>query len=287
MRSGIVRLQRRLDELKALDPRSITAYQSSTVVSLETGIKQTLAAVFGPDTPRFKTYRAAFDLEPTRVITMTPDWISARGGHGGGHDVVDLHELQNGVAERQQRAVALLEQAIIGLEEELSYRREEMPRAVAPVAKSQPTNKVFLVHGHDDATLNAVALFLRTIGLDPIILRQRPNSGRHLLTKFREESEGASFAVVLMTPDDEGGIAGKTERHLRARQNVVFELGFFIGKLGPANVAALMKGNVEKPSDFHGIGYIEFDDLGRWKNDLARELHHAGVPFNPAAVFTA
>jgi len=163
---------------------------------------------------------------------------------------------------------------------------------MAPVVETtitgpQPSNKVFLVHGHDSATLNAVALFLRNIGLDPIILRQRPNGGRHLLTKFREESEGASFAVVLMTPDDEGGISGKTERHPRARQNVVFELGFFIGKLGPASVAALMKGNVEKPSDFDGIGYIDFDDGGRWKTELARELHHAKVPFDAAAVFTA
>jgi predicted nucleotide-binding protein len=69
-----------------------------------------------------------------------------------------------------------------------------------------PSNKVFLVHGRDEAARNEVALFLRAIGLDPIILHLRPNGGRHLLTKFREESEGAKFAVVLMTPDDTGGI---------------------------------------------------------------------------------
>jgi predicted nucleotide-binding protein len=288
MRNGIARLQRRLDELKALDPRSVTDYRSSPIVSLETGIEQTLGAVFGQGTPKFKLYRAACDLEPAPVLTMTPSWIAARGGGGGGRNGVNVHELQQVIAERQQRAMALLEQAIKGLEEEIAYRGEEVPQVVATaIAKPQPGNKVFLVHGHDNTTLNAVALFLRAIGLDPIILRQRPNGGRHLLTKFREESEGASFAVVLMTPDDEGGITGKTERHPRARQNVVFELGFFIGRLGPANVAALMKGNIEKPSDFDGIGYIEFDDSGRWKTELARELHHAGVPFNPAAVFTA
>ena len=286
MRNGIARLQLRLDELKALDPRSVTNYQSSPIVSLETGIEQTLGALFGQGTPKFKLYRAACDLEPAPVLTITPSWIAARGG--GGRNGVNVHELQQDIAERKQRAVALLEQAIKGLEEEIAYRGEEVPQVAATaIAKPQPSNKVFLVHGHDSTTLNAVALFLRAIGLDPIILRQRPNGGRHLLTKFREESEGASFAVVLMTPDDEGGIAGKTERHLRPRQNVVFELGFFIGRLGPANVVALMKGNVEKPSDFDGIGYIEFDGSGRWKTELARELHHAGVPFNPAAVFTA
>jgi len=154
-------------------------------------------------------------------------------------------------------------------------------------ASAHETNKVFLVHGRDDAAKNEVALFLRTIGLEPIILHLRPNGGRHLLTKFTEESEGAGFAVVVMTPDDEGGVADSSVLHPRARQNVVFELGFFIGKLGPANVAALLKGNIEKPSDFDGIAYITFDPGGRWKTDLARELLHARVPFDPAKAFMA
>jgi predicted nucleotide-binding protein len=89
-----------------------------------------------------------------------------------------------------------------------------------------------------------------------------------------------------MTPDDEGGLAGGTHRP-RARQNVVFELGFFIGKLGPAGVAALLKGDVEKPSDFDGIAYISLDPSGDWKRDFAREMHHTGVPFDTAKVLTA
>lgn len=155
------------------------------------------------------------------------------------------------------------------------------------VESAKPSNRVFLVHGRDDAAKNEVALFLRTIGLEPIILHLRPNGGRHLLTKFTDESDGASFAVVLMTPDDEGGLIDGSERQFRARQNVVFELGFFIGKLGSASVAALMKGEVERPSDFDGIGYINFDVNGRWKTDLARELHYARVPFDPAKALSA
>jgi predicted nucleotide-binding protein len=144
------------------------------------------------------------------------------------------------------------------------------------------SNKVFIVHGHDEATKNEVALFLTRIGLEPIILHLRPNGGRHLLTKFTEESEGASFAVVLMTPDDEGGPVSGPERKARARQNVVFELGFFIGRMGPSRVAALLKGDVEKPSDFDGIGYVKLDQSGQWKNELARELLHAKVPVDAA-----
>lgn len=113
------------------------------------------------------------------------------------------------------------------------------------------------MHGRDDGAKNEVALFLSSIGLEPIILHTRPNRGRHLLTKFQEESEGAGFAVVLITPDDEGALIGGTLQK-RARQNVVFELGFFIGRLGTPNVVALVKGDVERPSDFDGIGYISF-----------------------------
>jgi predicted nucleotide-binding protein len=69
--------------------------------------------------------------------------------------------------------------------------------------------------------------------------------------------------------------------------NVVFELGFFIGKLGAASVAALVKGDIERPSDFDGIGYIDFDAKGEWKRLLAREMDYAKVPFDASKVFTA
>jgi predicted nucleotide-binding protein len=287
MRNGIERLKKRVEELKALNPQSIHAYRSAEIVKLEADIEGTLAAIFGERTPRFNRYRSAADLEPAPVLRMTPDWIAVRGG--GYDDGVDIHELQSGIADRQRRAIALLEGAIGGLQEEMEHVPPE-PSVQSEYEQPQrdiTSSKLFLVHGRDDVTKNEVALFLRAIGLEPVILHLRPNGGRHLLTKFREESEGADFAVVLMTPDDEGGPAGASDRQPRARQNVVFELGFFIGKLGPARVAALLKGDVEKPSDFEGIAYIPFDSSGRWKTDLARELHHAKVPFDPAKAFTA
>jgi hypothetical protein len=109
----------------------------------------------------------------------------------------------------------------------------ERTRAASfPSTQTQKTQvmskKVFLVHGHDDAAKNEVALFLTNIGLEPIILSMRPNAGRHLLAKFQEESKDVSFAVVLMTPDDERGPVGGAQKK-RARQNVVFELGFLSG----------------------------------------------------------
>jgi predicted nucleotide-binding protein len=162
--------------------------------------------------------------------------------------------------------------------------------AASPLSSAQQaqvsSRKVFLVHGRDENAKNEVALFLRKIGLDDIILHQRPSRGRHLLTKFQEEAEGASFAVVLMTPDDVGGIVGGPHQK-RARQNVVLELGFFIGKLGTPRVAALIGPGVEKPSDFDGICWIEFGPGANWKNELARELREADVPFDAHEVFNA
>jgi predicted nucleotide-binding protein len=154
------------------------------------------------------------------------------------------------------------------------------------VAPAQSLRKVFVVHGRDEGAKNEVALFLGKIGLEEIILHQRPNRGRNLLTKFQEEAEGASFAIILMTPDDDGGLAaGPLQK--RARQNVVFELGFFIGKLGTPRVAALVLPGLEKPSDFDGICWIEFGRGANWKNELARELKEARVPFDSDAILHA
>jgi predicted nucleotide-binding protein len=147
----------------------------------------------------------------------------------------------------------------------------------------QPNNKVFLVHGRDPGALHEVARFLEKIGLDVTILHERPNKGRTLISKFEEESADIGYAVVLMTADDLGGLRGAKPAE-RARQNVVFELGFFIGRLGAQNVCALISPGIERPSDFEAVVYIELDG-GKWKTELARELRAAGVPFDHSKVF--
>jgi predicted nucleotide-binding protein len=134
---------------------------------------------------------------------------------------------------------------------------------------------VFIVHGHDDGTREAVARFLERIRFEAVILHERANKGRTIITKFREEAADIGFAVVLMTPDDHGGKATEPTNP-RARQNVVFELGFFIGALGPERVAAIIRGDIERPSDFDGVVYIPFDAGNGWKQALGRELEAAG-----------
>ena len=86
----------------------------------------------------------------------------------------------------------------------------------------------------------------------------------------------SGLAVVLLTPDDEGRLQGGTDLKPRARQNVIFELGYFAGILGRNRVCALTKGDVEIPSDYDGVIYITLDDSGGWKLRIVKELKAAG-----------
>lgn len=144
--------------------------------------------------------------------------------------------------------------------------------------------KVFVVHGHDDAAKNGVARFIEKMNLHPIILHEQPNGGRTIIEKFETYSKDVAFAVVLLTPDDlareavDGAVVPKLRS--RARQNVIMELGYFIGRLGRNRVCALHKGDVELPSDYQGVIYVAMDDAGAWRAKLAQELVQAKVPIN-------
>jgi len=142
------------------------------------------------------------------------------------------------------------------------------------VLKPSFSRKIFIVHGHDDGAREAVARFLERIGLEAVILHEQANQGRTIIEKVVAHSD-VGFAVVLLTPDDEGcAKGGKPEP--RARQNVLLELGYFIGRLGRDKVCALKRGALEIPSDFAGVVWETMDGNGGWKQALARELEAAG-----------
>ena len=139
------------------------------------------------------------------------------------------------------------------------------------------TQKVFIVHGHDIESKEMVARFVQKIGLKPIILHEQPNSGLTIIEKL-ESFSNVGFAVVLLTPDDVGGLAQKPdELQARARQNVILELGYFIGRLSRNRICALYKQGVAIPSDFGSIVYVELDEKGGWRTKLAQEFVHAGM----------
>ena len=138
------------------------------------------------------------------------------------------------------------------------------------------TNKVFVIHGQDKSARETVARFLERLNLKPVILHEQPNEGRTIIEKFEDYAD-VTFVVVLLTPDDMGALKEQS-RNLkpRARQNVVFEFGYFIGKLGRERVCALSKRDVERPSDCDGILYVPLDNEDGWKMKLLRELKAAG-----------
>jgi predicted nucleotide-binding protein len=139
------------------------------------------------------------------------------------------------------------------------------------------TSDVFIVHGRADGPKEQVARFIQRLELNPIILHEQINRGRTIIEKFEDHAE-VQFAVVVLSPDDVGRLATaeETAGTHRARQNVIFEMGYFIGRIGRDRVFPLRQGNVEIPSDYSGIAYTEFDERGAWKGELVRELKAAG-----------
>ena len=153
--------------------------------------------------------------------------------------------------------------------------RSPSPLAPQPAPpRGSDNNSVFIVHGHDEGAREAVARFLEQLGLKAVVLHEQVNAGQTVIEKLEKHAD-VGFAVVLLTPDDEGRKKGTEELLGRARQNVILELGYFIGKLGRERVCALQRGNLEAPSDVLGVLSHKIDPAGAWKYLLARELKAA------------
>lgn len=145
---------------------------------------------------------------------------------------------------------------------------------------SQQSKDVFIVHGHNNQIKEEVARYISGCGLNPIILHEQPNQGKTVIEKL-EHYSAVGFAVVLLTKDDIGYPKDSPDKASpRARQNVLVELGFFVGKLSRKNVAVLYEESVEIPSDFVGVIYIPLRDSDGWKLSLAREIKKAGLPLD-------
>ena len=137
-------------------------------------------------------------------------------------------------------------------------------------------SKVFIVHGHDDAAKSETARFVENLGFKAIILHEQASSGHTIIEKI-EEYTNVGFGIVLYTPCDLGASQEEKEQlKPRARQNVVFEHGYLMGKIGRENVCALVKGDIEKPTDIAGVVYISMDEGGGWKLAVAKEMRGSG-----------
>jgi predicted nucleotide-binding protein len=159
------------------------------------------------------------------------------------------------------------------------YEKDSQETGTIATKDATRLKTVFIVHGHDQDAMNQVNLLIRqTSDLNVTVLGDQASRGQTVIEKLeRHLGDRSSFAVVLMTGDDLGRARSSTEENPRARQNVIFELGYSLAALGRGNVAALYEPGVEMPSDFAGVVYIPFDENGTWKHSLIREFRGAGL----------
>lgn len=150
----------------------------------------------------------------------------------------------------------------------------EKEQSIIKSSTGEKSKKVFIVHGHDVELKETVARTVEKLGLKAIILHEQPNAGQTIIEKIETYSD-VSYAIILYTPCDEGHAINEDVLHKRARQNVVFEHGYLIGKLGRKNVSAIVKDCIELPGDISGVVYINYN--GDWKLELTKNMKAANL----------
>lgn len=194
------------------------------------------------------------------------------GLFGGGND--SPNQKLKGLKDKISNKVTSLERLYEKIDLLKSDIEESLP--VVTISKSVNNNtNIFIVHGHNLAVQQSVARTIEKLGLNPIILSEQPNAGNTIIEKFEANSD-VGFAVILLTDDDEGKLKTDIDLKSRARQNVILELGYFIGRLGRKRVLPLYSEGVELPSDIHGLLFIPIDKADTWKFALVRELKEVG-----------
>jgi hypothetical protein len=278
MRAAVPVLEARVKELREFDPQTISKGDDPSVQGLASRIMSTLFRIYGEDTFEFDRLKLAAGLDDTNYL------VALYIGPGPQPMGPSVQEIREGVKRGVNRAIALLDGEVSSLGEALAPYENPSPLALdqSPLAlhtgqpkRNQPNNDIFIVHGHDGTAKTEVARLIERAGLNAVILHEQPNAGRTIIEKFEAHGGAAGFAVVVLTPDDVGG---PDEDHLqnRARQNVIGEMFWFAGRLGRNRVCALVKGDVEMPSDFAGVGYTDMDDRGALRPELVGELAAAG-----------
>ncbi|WP_164083510.1 TIR domain-containing protein [Stenotrophomonas maltophilia] len=262
MRSGLKKIERRIADLEAFDVNLVERRWDPAIEALEKRVNSTLQDVLGHDTVEYQEY--SIGTLDTLPLIM-----------GGGPD--PLSKVHAGYREGIKRELFKLGALRDIFQERLEDSGEVSVVAKAAVADRESTRRVFVVHGHDDGLKETVARYLSRLELAPVILHEEPNQGRTIIEKFERHAD-VDFAVVLFTPDDVGYPANRVEKSRpRPRQNVVLELGFFMGTLGRQRVCVLYSGDVELPSDYAGVLYLPLDAAGAWRFLLAKEMKASGI----------
>lgn len=258
-------------EVEEFDHTKLTKRWSGDQKAIETAIDGALASVFGSDTAEYRRYSGAGRLDQGDV-EMGSSWVD------GPTPQQQAQAARENVAEGKRTSIQLLNQAIRWLEDEIGDSASEST-PTANVGGPVFDRRVFIVHGHDELALQSVARFVEGIGFEAVVLKEQANQGQTIIEKI-ERHGNVGFAIVLLTPDDVGCKVGGTPTP-RARQNVLMELGYFMGRLGRSRICALTTSSgMELPTDFAGVLWQALDEAGAWKQSLARELQASGFEIN-------
>ncbi|AID32434.2 hypothetical protein MCHK_4633 [Mesorhizobium huakuii 7653R] len=160
---------------------------------------------------------------------------------------------------------------------------DELLQATRAVAPKDLTNKVFVVHGRDDAAKAELEILLAEMGLEAVVLHRQADGGNTVIEKFEKHAD-VGFAFILLTPDEVAYLASEEakpdaerEKERRARPNVIFEFGYFVGRLGRARTCCLYRGDVTLPSDLAGLIYKRFErTVEEVAYGIGKELKAAG-----------
>lgn len=178
---------------------------------------------------------------------------------------------------KTQEILYQLEYALDIIIDDLNQKKEYIAHHEEETIRSSKTdNMVFVVNGHDEGAKQTVARFLEQCGFVAVILHEQADGGRTIIEKIEQYAD-VVFAIVLYTPCDIGREKNEKRGTPRARQNVVFEHGYLIAKLGRERVCALVKQGVQTPGDIAGVVYKPMDSAGAWKTEILREMKSAGV----------
>lgn len=215
--------------------------------------------------------RAVFTTdEPSKEFAASTRFVYSLGGPPDLRE--DIDEFRSDIGTHVRRLESIIQRLPL-----YDAPADSSTSAGSPKTRTNPASsrRVFIVHGRDRGPVDAAARLLRDQGLEAVILDEQPNRGRTIIEKFEQHTDVA-YAVAILSPDDEGGLAGGSMRP-RARQNVILELGFFVGKLGRHRVAALVDQTVEIPSDIDGVVFIPLDEGRQWRFRLAQEMRDAAL----------
>lgn len=271
LKFAITIIGRRSDDLKAFDVNSINDQFDAKASALLDRINDSIAEIFGHGTIEYNNYS---------LMSLSGGPISMTTDFGHAHSIGQIRsEYKNGIDD----AIIHLDSLKDFLEERL---QDMSPTPGVVVANTHHTvtmpalpdgRKVFIVHGHDEPTKQSVARYLKQLDFEPVILHEQANKGRTIIEKLESHIKDVAYVIVLLTPDDIAAPADEpSKKHPRARQNVILELGLFIGALGRERVCALYKSGVDIPSDYNGVVWISLDG-DHWKFAVAKELKAVGL----------